>query len=403
MPSLSYEALGAICAREQAWLLETITALVSIESPTSDKAAIDRCGAELARRLEAIGGRVTRVPQDAAGDHLRAEFVLGTGRGPQVLLLGHIDTVWPIGTLPSMPCRVEDGRLHGPGAFDMKTGIALGMLAVRALTEVVAGSGSADESRGGQAGGRIVMLWTTDEETGSATSRGLIEEEAGRSAAVLVLEPALPGGAVKTARKGCGEYRVEVQGIAAHAGVDPGKGVSAIRELVRQILDLEQLQDLDRGVSVNVGRIEGGTRGNVIAEHASAVVDVRVPTSEDARRTDAAIRQLRAHLSGATVTVTGGIDRPPLERTSGVVDLYQRARAVAAALGRDLAEGSTGGGSDGNFTAGLGVPTLDGLGAVGDGAHARHEHVVVTELPWRAAVIAGLISGIIGMTDHDGT
>ncbi len=378
-----YGALGAFCAAGQPWLLDTIRALVALESPTGEKAAVDRCGVELARRLEAVRGRVTRLPQATAGDHLRAEW--GTGER-QVLLLGHFDTVWPLGTLAAMPCRVEDGRLYGPGTFDMKTGIALGMLAVRALHEAPARAAPR---------GRIVMLWTTDEETGSATSRAIIEDEARRSAAVLVLEPGLPGGALKTQRKGCGEFRIEITGQAAHAGVDPGKGVSAIRELARQVIDLERLQDVERGVTVNVGTIEGGSRANVVAEHAAALVDVRVPTAADARRVDAAMRALAPHVPGARLTVSGGIDRPPLERTPAVVMLYERARAIAAELGHVLPEGSTGGGSDGNFTAAAGLPTLDGLGAVGDGAHARHEHVVIAELPWRAAVIAGLVSDIL--------
>jgi glutamate carboxypeptidase len=235
------------------------------------------------------------------------------------------------------------------------------------------------------------MLWTTDEETGSATSRSLLEAEARRSEAVLVLEPALPGGVLKTRRKGCGQYEIIIRGEAAHAGVDPTKGVSAIRELARQVLAIEALQDLSRGVSVNVGVVHGGTRPNVIAPEARAVVDVRAPSAADADRIDLLLRTLRPHLAGAFVEVTGGFERPPMERTDGVARLYALASEVASELGQSIGEGSTGGGSDGNFCAALGVPTLDGLGAVGDGAHALHEHVVMSTLVPRATLLAGLL------------
>jgi glutamate carboxypeptidase len=366
------------CRAKEAWLLETIEALVRLESPTGDKAAVDRCGAELATRLEAIGGRVSRIKTSSAGDHLRAEF--GDPGSPQVLLLGHFDTVWDVGQLERMPFGRDGDRLSGPGVFDMKGGIALGMLATRAVYEV----GQNDAPR-------IVMLWTTDEETGSHTSRALLETEAARSAAVLVLEPALPGGALKTSRKGCGEYDVVVRGIPAHAGVDPSKGVSAIRELARQILAIETLQDLERGVSVNVGTITGGSRVNVVAEEARARVDARAPTRADADRIDAAMRSLTPHLAGARLEVSGGFGRPPMERTEGVAELYALAQEAGRELGVDVKEGSTGGGSDGNFCAALGIPTLDGLGAPGDGAHALHEHVIVPELAPRAALIATLL------------
>lgn len=372
--------LLSFCGSQREWLVETLETLVRLESPSTDKPAIDRCGRELVSRLSAIGGRVETLSQDRAGDHVRAEF----GQGDhQVLLLGHFDTVWPVGQLRRMPIRRENGCFFGPGTFDMKAGLAIGMLAIRALNET-----------GHQSSCRSVMLLTTDEEIGSVTSRDAIEEEARRSLAVLVLEPSLPGGAVKTSRKGCGEFDVRVRGIAAHAGIEPGKGVSAIHELARQIIALESLQDLERGVSINVGVISGGTRVNVIAEDARARVDVRVPTMEDAARIEAAVRALTPQLMGSSLEVAGGVGRPPLERTAGVARLYEEARGVARDLGRDLGEGGTGGGSDGNFTAALGVPTLDGLGAVGDGAHALHEHVVLDELPWRAALVAGLIRRI---------
>jgi glutamate carboxypeptidase len=261
----------------------------------------------------------------------------------------------------------------------MKAGIGIALTAVAALRATATPHPP------------ITMLWTTDEEIGSVTSRAAIEATARESAAVLVLEPALPGGALKTARKGCGEFELIVRGVAAHAGVDPGKGASAIHELAAQIAALERLQDLTRGISVNVGVIEGGSRPNVVAELARAIVDVRAPSRETADGVEAAIRGLKPVRPGARLTIRGGFERPPMERTEAGIRLFRLASDVASALGRELGEGATGGGSDGNFTSALGVPTLDGLGAIGDGAHAAHEHVELASLPWRAALVAGLI------------
>lgn len=368
------------CRAKASDLRRDIETLVRLESPSHDKAAVDRCGAALADRLRAAGARVTYDPQPSRGDHIRAEFPGGPSR---VLLLGHFDTVWDIGQLQRMPLREEDGCLYGPGIFDMKAGIAIAIHAVEALHALHPEVAPA-----------IAMLWTTDEEIGSQTSRATIEAEARLSDAVLVLEPSLPGGGAKTQRKGCGEFVVTAQGVLAHAGIDPASGASAIHELAHQILQLETLNDRTTGVSVNVGVIRGGTRPNVIAESATAVLDVRVPTSTDAARLAAAVRALTPRDGRVRLEITGGIERPPLERTEGVVRLFQRAREVAAALGRELREGQTGGGSDGNFTAALGVPTLDGLGPEGAGAHALHEHVRTADLPWRAALVGGLLRHI---------
>ena len=370
---------------EQSWLIETTIALAELESPTSDPSAVNRCGDELARRLRLIGAEVELIEGTATGRHLRAR--VGQGQS-QLLLLGHIDTVWPVGHLRRMPIRQEQGRLHGPGVYDMKAGIAIGMLALRALDAVRA-----------RLDKQVVMLLTSDEERGSTSSRALVEDEASRSDAVCVLEPSLPGGAVKTARKGAGEFRLRVGGISAHAGIEPEKGASAIHEIARQVLALERLRDADRGVSVNVGVVEGGSRPNVVAEEATATVDIRVSTNADRERVEASVRALEPELDGTTVEVSGGFSRPPLERTAGVIRLYELARELAADLGRDLGEGSTGGGSDGNLTAALGVPTLDGLGPVGAGAHALNEHVVMDELPWRAALVAGLLGRLGGAPD----
>jgi len=380
--------LRDFCRAERDWMLDTIEALVRFESPSTDKAAVDRCGVELGGRLVRIGGRVTKLACPDRGDHLRAEFARGPAkaghyREKQILLLGHFDTVWPVGQLERMPLARSNGRLHGPGVFDMKAGIAIGMLAARALLETDAALST-----------RIVMLWTTDEEIGSATSRSAVEDEARRSDAVLVLEPSLPGGAVKTERKGCGSYALTVKGLSAHAGIEPQKGASALHELAHHILRINGLQDLARGISVNVTQASGGTRSNVIPDEARAVVDVRVPTKEAAEEVERALRSLQPVDARTTLRVEGGFERPPLERTAQVERLYKQARDIARVLDYDLEEGSTGGGSDGNFTAAVGIPTLDGLGAVGDGAHALHEHVDIASLPDRAALVAALIASL---------
>lgn len=239
---------------------------------------------------------------------------------------------------------------------------------------------------------RVVMLWTSDEEIGSTTSRALIEAEAQQSDAVLVFEPSLPGGALKTSRKGVGQFELRARGVSAHAGLDPAKGVSAVRELARQIVAIDDLQDPGRGVTVTVGVIAGGTRANVVPAEAHAIIDARAVTRTDAERVERAMKALVPQIAGAQLTVTGGFDRPPLERSEGVAKLFEAAKDVAKELGLTLQEGSAGGGSDGNFTAALGVPTLDGFGAVGDGAHALHEHVEIAALAPRAAVIAGLMA-----------
>jgi len=366
---------------ELASSIDLIEKLVGLESPSTEKAAVDRCGRFLAEHLRGLGGQIEMAPNEQRGDHLISRFA---GSGKPVLLLGHFDTVWPVGTLQQMPLRREGSRLHGPGVFDMKAGIALGVLALRALRATSTPNPP------------VVMLFTTDEEIGSGTSRTLVESEARRASAVLVLEPALPGGALKTSRKGCGEFVLTITGIAAHAGVDPGKGASAIHELADQIKALEQLQDLERGVSVNVGVVSGGSRPNVVAAEARALIDVRAPNAADAARLEAALRALQPRRPGVRLNIKGAFDRPPLERSPAVGRLFSLARDVASSLGRDLFEGSTGGGSDGNFTAAVGVPTLDGLGAVGDGAHAAHEHVDIDALPWRAALIAGLLARLTG-------
>jgi glutamate carboxypeptidase len=382
--------LLAFCESERGWLRETIEGLVRLESPTFDKAAVDRCGANLARRLADIGGRVREVASGTAGNHLVADF---GGEGARILLLGHFDTVWPMGQLAAMPLVEREGKLFGPGVFDMKAGLAIGMLAVRALRGRPDGP-THTAGAGIDAGvkPRIVFLLTSDEETGSEASRAVIEQEAGQAQAVLVLEPSLPGGVLKTARKGCGQFVLEVSGVAAHAGIEPEKGANAILELCTRLLEIDLAQDPAAGTTLTPCLAAGGTRANVVPALATATIDARVTSAAEADRVSRLMIGMRGHRRGTDMRVTGGFDRPPYERTPAVVRLFELARAAAAGLGLDLSEGATGGASDGNITASLGIPTLDGLGAVGDGAHATHEHVVLDALPARAALVAGLMN-----------
>lgn len=370
--------LRRACAQRHDWLLATLSDLARLESPSGDRVALARCGDALAVLLADAGADVRRVSHDAAGDHLVATL----GSGPrQVMLLGHFDTVWPVGTLATMPVEVRAGRLHGPGTFDMKAGLVLSMLAASMAAPHLRGT-------------RLRFVFTTDEEVGSTTSRALIETEAQASVAVLVFEPALPGGTLKTARKGVGTYRLAVHGVAAHAGLAPQDGASAISELARQILALDALQAPERGTTINTGVVAGGTRSNVVAEHAEAEVDVRVTSADEQARIEAALAAITPANQRVQVTCRGGFERPPLERGPHVARLFALAQQAGAALGLDVREGATGGASDGNFTAALGVPTLDGLGAIGDGAHARHEHVEIDTLADRAALAAAIILAI---------
>ena len=352
--------------------------LVEMESPSDDKQSLDRLAGLLMARLEALGAAVEILPQAEAGDHVRARWGQGEGGA---LLLCHMDTVWDVGTLARRPVRVEGGRLYGPGALDMKGGIANALWAVRALRDLDLVPSQP-----------VTLLITSDEETGSRTSRALVEAEARRHTVVLVLEPAQPPhAALKTWRKGTGAYRVTATGRAAHAGVDHASGVNAIEELAHQILAIQGLTDYDSGTTVNVGVVGGGTRSNVVPQQAWARVDVRVMDQSQASLLDARIRSLRPHLEGTTLEISGGVGRPPMVRTPAIAALYARAAALAAEMGFEVSEAGSGGGSDGNFTAALGVPTLDGLGPAGDGAHAEHEHVVLSSLPERAALLAAML------------
>jgi glutamate carboxypeptidase len=370
-------------SEHQHQIVDTIRDLVKIESPSDNKPAVDRIAAFLALRFEALGGRTRLHRSTDFGDNLQIDFPSDATRKP-VLLLGHYDTVYPLGTLASMPCEIENGRLRGPGVLDMKSGIALMLHAIAAL-----------QAWHGKLPRPVTVFLVSDEEVGSHSSRKITEALAKESAGVLVLEPAAGlRGAVKTARKGVGEYTLRVKGIAAHAGLDPGKGHSAILELARQIAVISKLNNLQQGVSVNPGIVQGGTRTNVVAAEASVDVDVRIKSAKQASGLDRKLRSLKAFDRHCRLEMTGGINRLPMERTAGVAALYKKAQEIARQIEWKLEEAAVGGGSDGNFTAGMGIPTLDGLGGVGDGAHAVHEFIVTSELPRRALLLAGMIESV---------
>jgi len=354
--------------------LSLLEAMVNMDSPSMNKSLVDTFVHFLGPTFERLGAAVEYVPAERFGDHLLARF-----DGPsadKLLILGHTDTVFPAGEIFRRPFKIQNNRATGPGVFDMKGGIALLCAALRVL---------------GPLPRPVTILLTSDEEAGSPSSRALIEMEAMSAGAVLVLEPSLPGGALKTARKGVGRFTVMAAGRAAHAGIDPSRGVNAIQEIAHQILRLQNMSDPACGTTVTVGVVQGGTRVNVVPAEAVVEIDVRIANNDEAARISEAIRQLRPVLPGATLHIRGGINRPPMERTSDTARLLEIARKVGQDLGLHIEEGSTGGGSDGNFTSAIGIPTLDGLGPIGEGAHSMDEYVEIASFPERAALIAGLI------------
>ena len=384
-PSITYintEVLKAV-TRLESTLLDRMQKLVEIESPSDGKAEVDQCVAAAAEMGAALGARVRRHRQRAFGDVLELRFSAPASRrggDRPLLLLGHLDTVWPVGTLRNMPFRIADGRAWGPGTLDMKAGVAMGLTAIEALREC------------GALRRPAVMLLNSDEEVGSTVSRPITERLARECEAVFVLEPAQGlEGAYKTARKGVGNYTLRVQGAASHAGVDFERGHSAVYELAHQLERVREFTELERGLTVNAGVVRGGTRTNVVAAEAEAEIDVRIARAKDAARIERRMRGLRVRDRGCVLTIQGGMNRPPMERSRGTVALFRRAATLAGELGFALSEAATGGGSDGNFTAALGVPTLDGMGAVGEGAHASHESVVLRELVPRTALLAEMI------------
>lgn len=370
--------------KQQTSMLDTIEQLVTIESPSDVKAAVDRLGTVLASRFSELGGKVKIHSAEKFGNHLQIDFGSAKGKKP-ILLLGHMDTVYAIGTIAKMPFHVSKGRVLGPGVLDMKGGIALALHVMEAL----------QSWNDGKLQNPVTVLLVSDEEVGSSSSRKITEKLARQSSAVFVLEPAAGlRGAVKTARKGVGEYTMRVEGVAAHAGLDPQKGHSAIVELSRQVLRLSELANGSNGTTLNVGVARGGTRSNVVPAEAEAVIDVRITTKNAGEDLDSKLKSLQPFDPECKVIIKGGINRPPLERTPGVISLFAKASQLAKALDWDLEEASVGGGSDGNFTAALGVPTLDGLGVVGEGAHSTGEFILESELPRRAALLAGLIASL---------
>jgi len=368
----------------QAAMTRLLGQFVRAESPSFDKTAVDRFGRMVAAEWRRRGAKVTLLRQRKRGDHIRAEWnPRGYRARGQILVLGHLDTVYGRGILARMPFRLSRGRAYGPGVFDMKGGLVIALFAVDALNV----TGCVPEKR-------IVFLWTSDEEIGSGTSRAAIEREARRSDAVLVLEPALGlDGRVKTGRKGVGEIEIVATGRAAHAGLNPKDGINAIEEIALQIARISRWNQPGRGITVNAGVIEGGTRTNVIPDRARVLVDVRAVRAGDMRALERKFRALRPILRGAKLQIRGGFNRPPMERKNSA-GLYVKARSLAREMGVTLGEAYVGGGSDGNFTAALGVPTLDGLGAVGEGAHSPDENILIRALPERAALVAGLLATI---------
>src|SRR5712692_1747230 len=363
-------------------MLATLRRFVTAESPSLEKAAADRCCGVLAAEWNKRGARVERIAQKHRGDLLRITYAPNKSHPQgQLLVLGHYDTVYSTGTLAKMPFRVKKGKAYGPGTFDMKAGIVQALFALQALQQAEIPLPK-----------RILFLWTSDEEIGSESSRKIFEAEARRSDAVFVLEPSFgPRGLLKTARKGVGEAELIVHGRASHAGLAPQEGINAIHELARQLGRIEKWNDLRRGLTINAGVIEGGTRMNVIPERARVVLDLRALRVSDMRSLERRLHALRPFNRGASLDTTGGFDRPPLERKMSAA-LFARAQSLAKHMNLSLGECTVGGGSDGNFTAALGIPTLDGLGAVGDGAHSSHEHVFVNTMPARAALLAALLA-----------
>jgi len=375
---MNTDAILAKVRSQEKWIHSRLRALVLQESPSEDPASINAAGRLVEGWAKEMGGKSRWRRQKGFGDVLELRF--GSPRSAQkpVLLLGHLDTVWSLGTLKSMPWRESQGKFYGPGVLDMKAGVVMALAAVGVL-------GDLKITR------PVILLLNSDEEIGSTVSRPITERLAKESAAVFVLEPAQVF-AYKTARKGVGHYTVRVTGVSAHAGVDFQRGHSAILELAKLIQTISGFTDLQRGLTVNCGVIAGGTRSNVIASEAHAEVDVRIARASDAALVDRKFRKLKASDKVCKLEITGGINRPPMERKPGTIALFKQAKNLASQLGFELDEAATGGGSDGNFTAALGVPTLDGMGAIGAGAHAAHEHILIEHIVPRTALLAAMLA-----------
>jgi len=376
--------LNHLNTRQEA-VLDLIRELVERETTSREESSLNEIARFVARQLQMVGGEIDLTEQSGFGTHLRASFDYQHDPGTRrLLVIGHLDTVWPIGTIDKMPFHITpEGRAHGPGIFDMKSGIAIAIEALRTIDTMRLKTQRP-----------ITLLLTCDEEIGSRTSRPLVEEEAKRAAAALVLEPPLAGGVVKTGRKGIGAFTVRALGRAAHSGLDPDKGVNAIVELAYQTQRMMALNDYERGITINVGMFNGGTALNVVPAEATAKIDVRFWTTQDGERIIDAIRNLTPVDPESRLEITGGVNRPPMPRDEKNIALFEHARGLAAELGFDLRDQVVGGGSDGNFTAAMGVPTLDGLGVDGTGAHAENEHIIVSDIPRRAALLTRLMQTV---------
>lgn len=367
--------------RNKPELIKVLQEVVELESPSNDKQAVDKLVNYLAQMNSCPDIKTEIIPQQEVGNCLRIEWGSGS---EQILLLCHLDTVWPLGELARRPVKIEDGKMYGPGVYDMKGGTIQAFFALRALREL-----------GIKTDKRIVFFCNSDEETGSKYSRVQIEAEALRSKWVLVPEPTTgPEGAVKVWRKGAANYHLSITGRAAHAGTDHEKGANALHELAHQILKLEGMTDYGVGTTVNVGVAQGGSVSNVVPEFAAAEVDVRVKVMDEAHRIEKEILALTPVLKGTSIKVSGKLNRPPMEATDGNMALYAHAKTLAKELGFELKASGVGGASDGNFTSALGIPTLDGIGAVGDGAHALHEHVDLDTIVPRTALMVKLLSNL---------
>src|SRR6266536_992912 len=366
-------------------LLALTCALVETESPSGDKDGSSDVVSLLASAAGSIAAvnSVERITGEDFGEHIRIRAFAGENNAAPIVILGHTDTVHPRGAIKERPWRSEGNRIYGPGIFDMKANCALALEALHAC-----------ETTNVQPKGPVTILLTCDEESGSPSGRSLVEAEAKNARAVLVLEPPASGGRVKTARKGTGMFTIEVHGLAAHAGLDPEKGVSAVLELARQTVRMHELNEPAKGTTVNVTVVNGGTHSNVVPAAARAELDLRFTSMDEANRIEREVRNLKPFDERARLKIIGGINRPPLERTAKVKSLYEHAREIAARLDFDLGEASVGGASDGNFAGALGVPVLDGLGIDGDGAHAAHEHIIVDGMPTRGALLAGLMASL---------
>jgi glutamate carboxypeptidase len=377
---MNSKAVLACAESRSEWIRSTLRDLVLTESPSEDRLAVNAAVTLVEEHARSLGAKIRRYKQNSFGDIVELRFGPSRPIRKPILLLGHLDTVWPMGTAATMPWREEQSRYWGPGVLDMKAGVVMALAAVNILQEL-------------KLARPVHLLLNSDEEVGSTVSRPITEKLALASSAVFVLEPA-QGLAYKTARKGVGQYTVRVTGVAAHSGVDFERGHSAVLELAKLIQTISNFTDLSVQRTVNCGVIAGGTRSNVIARDASAEVDVRIAKASDAPRVEKLFRSLKVSDPHCKLEITGGLNRPPMERKAGTVALFKQARKLAAELGFELNEASTGGGSDGNFTAALGVPTLDGMGAVGEGAHAAHEHVLIEHLVPRTALLAAMLASV---------